>query len=262
MTPVEIADYAAKAQDKLKADVLGMLRESDEFGPVFDKLDGWSCHVSIPSTEWEQMKVTWAQVGESKHVLLAAYIGTETTFDIERGDIAGADDWRPPYVSRGVTGAVDEALRIWGEMNGHHEYAAPLWLPPSLRKLAIERARGQLEEIGTRRDGWHDEGESAGATKGQIDIGSVIIDAVEANDLRPPSVVSLSVEGEVRFEWIRPTCSTVFDIEQDETITVVIVEPHKPADMRTYDSVTALALDIGEIINWFSHPQKEGSDVR
>ena len=261
MTPVEIADYAAVAITRLEAEVLDMLRDSDEFGPVFDKLDGWSCHAKPPSTEWEKLQISWVQVGESSHVMLTAFIGDPTTFDIERGDVAGADDWSPPFTQKDVPGAVSEASRIWGEMNGHHESAGPLWLPPSLRENAISRAREQLIEVSTRADGWHDEGESSAATGNQIDIGRLLIERVDTYGLYPPSVVTLSLEGAVRFEWSRPTCYAVFDIEPDETITVVVTEPHKPSDMRTYGSASALLEDISEIIGWFSHPLKEGINV-
>lgn len=70
MTPVEIADYAAKAQDALKVEILDMLRASEEFGWVFDKLKGWDCYVSSSTDFPSDLRAKWENLAHGWKVAL------------------------------------------------------------------------------------------------------------------------------------------------------------------------------------------------
>lgn len=91
MTPVEIADYAAKAQDALKVEIIGMLRGSDEFGTVFEKLDGWRCIVRHIGSEWVPLNVMWSRYTDDDQecVTLIVEIGNPVWALVEKTDPGG-----------------------------------------------------------------------------------------------------------------------------------------------------------------------------
>ena len=93
MTPVWIADYAADAIMDLESKVLGMLRESDEFGPVFDKLDGWVSTIKVDASEWVPLNVMWRKYENDALVSLVVHVGDQPWAHIEIADVAGDYAW-------------------------------------------------------------------------------------------------------------------------------------------------------------------------
>jgi len=95
VTPVEIADHAREAQDRLAGEVLDMLRESDEFGPVFGKLDGWRCIVRGIGHEWVPLNLLWSRYTDDDQecVTLAVHIGNPTWAVVEKTDPGGFAGW-------------------------------------------------------------------------------------------------------------------------------------------------------------------------
>lgn len=91
MTPVGIADYATVAITRLEAEVLDMLRESDEFGPVFGKLDGWRCIVRDIGHEWVPLNLLWSRYTDDDQecVTLVVHIGNPTWAVVEKTDPGG-----------------------------------------------------------------------------------------------------------------------------------------------------------------------------
>ena len=93
MTPVEIADYAADAIMDLEIKVLDMLRASDEFGWVFDKLDGWVCTIKVDGSEWVPLNVAWRKYENDALVSLVVHVGDPSWAHIEVSDVAGDYAW-------------------------------------------------------------------------------------------------------------------------------------------------------------------------
>lgn len=83
MTPVEIADHASGAQDALHAEIVDMLRASDEFGWVFDKLEGWHCNVSSSTDFPADLRAKWSNHIAWTRVSLAVDIRYASNVQVE-----------------------------------------------------------------------------------------------------------------------------------------------------------------------------------
>ena len=95
MTPVDIADYAAEALTNLEVDVIDMLRTSDEFGQVFDKLADWVLTINVSRSEWSPLVVTWRQYLNDGVVAFVLHVGFPVWAHVEKGDMAGTEAWIP-----------------------------------------------------------------------------------------------------------------------------------------------------------------------
>jgi hypothetical protein len=93
MTPVWIADYAADAIMDLESRVLDMMRASDEFGWLFDKLDGWVCTIKVDASEWVPLNVMWRKYENDALVSLVVHVGDPSWAHVEIADVAGDYAW-------------------------------------------------------------------------------------------------------------------------------------------------------------------------
>ena len=128
MTPVEIADHASGAQDALHAEIVDMLRASDEFGWVFDKLEGWHCNVSSSTDFPADLRAKWSNHIAWTRVSLAAELGMlpEWKHDDETPERPRAvllDVERPTWWPGGankrdsvVQASGQDAVTKWGEL--------------------------------------------------------------------------------------------------------------------------------------------------
>jgi hypothetical protein len=113
VTPVEIADHAAATITRLEVEVLDALRESDEFGPVFGKLDGWVCTIKVDASEWVPLNVMWRKYENDALVSLVVHVGDPSWAHVEKGDMAGIEAWIPNGTEMrwpDIAAAVDAAL--------------------------------------------------------------------------------------------------------------------------------------------------------
>lgn len=113
MTPIWIADYAANAIMDLESKVLDMMRASDEFGWLFDKLDNWVCTIKVDAFEWAPLSVVWTQYVDDDYVAFVLHVDSEAWAHIERVDATEIKKWVPrspePYRSN-INAAADAAL--------------------------------------------------------------------------------------------------------------------------------------------------------
>ena len=93
MTPIWIADYAANAIMDLESKVLDMMRASDEFGWLFDKLDNWVCTIKVDAFEWVPLNVAWRKYENDALVSLVVHVGDPSWAHIEVSDVAGDYAW-------------------------------------------------------------------------------------------------------------------------------------------------------------------------
>jgi hypothetical protein len=113
VTPVDIADYAAEALTNLEVDVIDMLRTSDEFGQVFDKLADWVLTINVSRSEWSPLAVTWRRYLNDGVVSFVLHVGFPVWAHVEKGDMAGIEAWIPNGTEMrwpDIAAAVDAAL--------------------------------------------------------------------------------------------------------------------------------------------------------
>jgi hypothetical protein len=119
VTPVEIADHATAAIAGLEVEVLDMLMASDEFGWMFDKLDGWRCTVGFSNSECGWLEAAWSRYAHGCRVTLALHVRFPAWAHIETCDHVGIESWvmcgtemRWPDIAAAVDAALAEFEKL------------------------------------------------------------------------------------------------------------------------------------------------------